>query len=100
MSTLSWPEEWLHSQTSGTIHLTCKVLLSSCPFVSQKLVYKNGLEALVKTSGCESPRHCVFTMTPVDLSTREELGPTNVFYPSSLSEAVGLEDPYLKVKIL
>ena len=54
----------------------------------------------MKTSGCESPRHCVFTMTPVDLSTREELGPTNVFYPSSLSEAVGLEDPHLKVKIL
>jgi len=37
-------------------------------------------------------------MTPLDLSTGVDLGPTNVFYPASLSEAVGLKDPQLKVK--
>jgi len=64
---------------------------------SSKLVYANDLTALVKASGCESPRHCVFSMTPLDLSTGVDLGPTNVFYPASLSEAVGLKDPQLKV---
>ena len=53
---------------------------------------------MVKASGCESPRHCVFTMTPLDLKTGMDLGPTNVFYPANLSEAVGLKDPQLKVK--
>lgn len=39
-------------------------------------------------------------MTPLDLSSGKDLGPTNVFYPSSLSEAVGLKDAQLKVKAI
>ncbi|KAJ7385973.1 hypothetical protein OS493_012305 [Desmophyllum pertusum] len=54
-----------------------------------KLVYAEDLQALVQTSRCESARHCVFTMKPLDQSSGKDLGPTNVFYPSSLSEAVG-----------
>lgn len=64
------------------------------------MIYADDLEALVKTSGCESPRHCVFTMAPTDQSTGEVLGPTNVFFPANLSDAVGLQDPQLKVKSL
>ena len=39
-------------------------------------------------------------MTPVDFSTEEDLGPANVFFPSNLSDAIGLQDPQLKVEIL
>ena len=52
----------------------------------------------MRESGCESPLHCVLTMTPVELRSGGDLGPTNVFYPSSLSGVVGLTDPRLKVK--
>ena len=69
-------------------------------FLFQKLVFADDLKILVKSSGCESPRHCVFTMTPVDFSTEEDLGPANVFFPSNLSDAIGLQDPQLKVEIL
>ena len=68
-------------------------------FLSQKLVYSEDLETLIKNSGCESLRHCVLTVTPADLSTGENLGPSNVFYPANLSEVVGLNEPQLKVSI-
>lgn len=67
--------------------------------LSQKLVYSEDLETLMKNSGCESLRHCVITMTPADLSTGENLGPSNVFYPANLSEVIGLNEPQLKVSI-
>ena len=67
--------------------------------LSQKLVYSEDLETLIKNSGCESLRHCVLTVTPADLSTGENLGPSNVFYPANLSEVVGLNEPQLKVSI-
>ena len=76
------------------------MLLMWLLFLFQKLVFADDLKILVKSSGCESPRHCVFTMTPVDFSTAEYLGPTNVFFPSDLSDAIGLQDPQLKVEIL
>ena len=53
---------------------------------------------LLHASKCESVQHCVFTMKPLNLSSGKDLGPINVFYPSNLSEAVGLQDPRLKVK--
>lgn len=68
-------------------------------FLSQKLVYSEDLETLIKNSGCESLCHCVLTVTPADLSTGENLGPSNVFYPADLSEVVGLNEPQLKVSI-
>ncbi|XP_068720971.1 beta-mannosidase-like [Montipora capricornis] len=64
---------------------------------SSKLVYSEDLKTLIETSRCVSSRHCVITTTPADLSTGQNLGPTNVFYPTSLSQAVGLNDPHLKV---
>lgn len=36
-------------------------------------------------------------MTPIDFSTEEDLGPANVFFPSNLSDAIGLQDPQLKI---
>lgn len=68
-------------------------------FLSQKLVYSEDLKTLIKNSGCESLCHCVLTVTPADLSTGENLGPSNVFYPADLSEVVGLNEPQLKVSI-
>ncbi|CAH3035890.1 unnamed protein product, partial [Porites lobata] len=64
---------------------------------SSKFVFADDLKILVKSSGCESPRHCVFTMTPIDFSTEEDLGPANVFFLSNLSDAIGLQDPQLKI---
>ena len=69
-------------------------------FLFQKFVFADDLKILVKSSECESPRYCVFTMTPIDFSTEEDLGPANVFFPSNLSDAIGLQDPQLKVEIL
>ena len=76
------------------------MLLMWLLFLFQKLVFVDDLKIFVKPSGCESPRHCVFTTTPIDFSTEEDLGPANVFFPSNLSDAIGLQDPHLKVKIL
>ena len=77
------------------------MLLMWLLFLFQKLVFADDLKIFVKSSGCESPRHCVFTMTLIDFSTEEDsLGPTNVFFPSNLSDAIGLQDPQLKVEIL
>lgn len=64
---------------------------------SSKLVYADEVKDLVKASKCESAHHCVFTMRPLNLSSGKDLGPINVFYPSNLSEAVGLKDPRLKI---
>ena len=66
----------------------------------QKPVFADDLKIFVKSSGCESPRDCVFTMTPIDFSTEEDLGPANVFFPSNLSDAIGLQDPLFRVEIL
>ena len=38
-------------------------------------------------------------MTPLTSPSREALGPSNTFYPSSLSDVVGLKDPELKVEL-
>ena len=37
-------------------------------------------------------------MKPLNVSSGKDLGPINIFYPSNLSEAVGLKDPRLKLK--
>lgn len=64
---------------------------------TSKLVYEDKVDTLLHSSKCKSARHCVFTVKPMDASTGEDLGPTNVFYPTSLSEALGMSDPRLKI---
>ncbi|XP_074621732.1 beta-mannosidase-like [Acropora palmata] len=77
--------------------LSSKSITFNINQTTSKLVYSEDLETLIKNSGCESLRHCVLTVTPADLSTGENLGPSNVFYPANLSEVVGLNEPQLKV---
>lgn len=64
---------------------------------TSKQVYEDEVETLLQSSKCKSARHCVFTVKPVDASTGQDLGPTNVFYPTSLSEVEGISDPKLKI---
>ena len=66
---------------------------------TQKLVYEADVTDLIGP-GCASRNHCFLTMTPLNLSSGEALGPINTFYLSSLSGVVGLKDPKLKVRIL
>ena len=87
-------------QLVANLFTTFQAFLCVLLFLFQKRVFADDLKIFVKSSGCESPRHCVFTMTPVDFSTEEDLGPANVFFPSNLSDAIGLQDPQLKVEIL
>ncbi|XP_015764921.1 PREDICTED: beta-mannosidase-like [Acropora digitifera] len=77
--------------------LSSKSITFNINQTTSKLVYSEDLETLIKNSGCESLYHCVLTVTPADLSTGENLGPSNVFYPADLSEVVGLNEPQLKV---
>ena len=53
---------WLNSFQWQLCPLRFNAFLWVLLFLFQKLVFADDLKIVVKSSGCESPRHCVFTM--------------------------------------
>jgi len=66
------------------------------PFCFQLLVVTKPVAELLKDSSCPGREHCVLSLSVMDDKHRL-LGPRNSFFLSSLSRAVGLKDPQLKV---
>ncbi|KAK2563424.1 Beta-mannosidase, partial [Acropora cervicornis] len=78
--------------------LSSKSITFNINQTTSKLVYSEDLETLIKNSGCESLRHCVLTVTPADLSTGENLGPSNVLKVTQKSKveftvSIGAQSP-------
>ncbi|XP_031570890.1 beta-mannosidase-like [Actinia tenebrosa] len=61
------------------------------------LVLSTPVTTMLKESSCPSREECFLTLTLEDESTHKTLGPINIFYLASLSKAIGLQNPKLKV---
>ncbi|XP_048589787.1 beta-mannosidase isoform X2 [Nematostella vectensis] len=84
--------EW----SSLTPLTTWKVKFSVKPQSSEH-VWDKLIDELVKQSSCPSRAHCFITMTTTQTSTKISIAPTNTFFLSPWSAAVGMKDPLLKI---